>query len=50
MKKTTRSGLIVLIIFLIAIGAYTVFTLKGISGDSKITINSSDTYRVAEDS
>ena len=50
MKKTTKSGLIVLIIFLIDIGAYTVFTLKGITGDSKITINSSDTYRVAEDS
>ena len=50
MTKTTKSGLIVLIIFLIAVCGYTVFTLRGVIGNSKITINSSESYRVAEDS
>lgn len=50
MKKTTRSGLIVLIIFLIAVGAYTFYTIKGMGSDTKATASSSSTYRVAEDS
>lgn len=52
MKKTTKSGLIVLIIFLIAVGAYTFYTIKGMNSDSKTSVSSSasNTYRVAEDS
>ena len=50
MKKTTKSGLIVLIIFLIAVGAYTFYTIKGMGNDSKTTLSASGTYRVAEDS
>lgn len=50
MKKTTKSGLIVLILFLIAIAVYVFFSFKGFTGDSKVAINSSNTYRVAEDS
>lgn len=50
MKKTTKSGLIVLIIFLIAVGAYTFYTIKGMGNSSSTTASSSDTYRVAEDS
>ena len=50
MKKTTKSGLIVLIIFLIAVGAYTFYTIKGMGNGSSTAISSSNTYRVAEDS
>ncbi len=50
MKKTTKSGLIVLIIFLIAVAAYTFYTIKGMGNSSSTTASSSDTYRVAEDS
>lgn len=52
MKKTTKSGLIVLIIFLIAVGAYTFYTIKGMNSDSKTSVSSSasNKYRVAEDS
>ncbi len=50
MTKTTRSGLIVLIIFLIAVGAYTFYSIKGINQDTTSIGSSSGTYRVAEDS
>ena len=50
MTKTTRSGLIVLIIFLIAVGAYTFYSIKGINQDTTSIGSSSNTYRVAEDS
>lgn len=50
MKKTTKSGLIVLILLLIAIAAYTVYEIRGLNGDSGIKVTSTDSYRVAEDS
>ena len=50
MKKTTKSGLIVLILLLIAIAAYTVYEIRGLSGVSDVKVTSSDSYRVAEDS
>ena len=50
MKKTTKSGLIVLIIFLLAIAAYTAYTIWGMNRDSSKISSSSGTYRVAQDS
>ena len=50
MKKTTKSGLIVLILLLIAIAAYTVYEIRGLNGVSDVKVASSDSYRVAEDS
>ena len=50
MTKTTKSGLIVLIIFLIATAAYTVYSLTDFGRSSHVTADSSNTYRVAEDS
>lgn len=50
MTKTTKSGLIVLIIFLIAVGAYTFYSIKGINHDTTSSDSSSNTFRVAEDS
>ena len=50
MKKTTKSGLIVLILLLIAIAAYTVYEIRGLNGVSDVKVTSSDSYRVAEDS
>jgi len=50
MKKTTKSGLIVLILLLIAIAAYTVYEIRELNGDSGIKVTSTDSYRVAEDS
>ena len=50
MKKTTKSGLIVLILLVIAIAGYTVYTLKNMNNDNHIKLSTSDTYRVAEDS
>lgn len=50
MKKTTKSGLIVLILLVIAIAGYTVYTLKNMNNDNLIKLSTSDTYRVAEDS
>lgn len=50
MKKTTKSGLIVLILLLIAIATYTVYEIRGLNGDSGIKVTSTDSYRVAEDS
>ena len=51
MKKTTKSGLIVLILLLIGIAAYTVYSVLDIqNSDSIKTASDSASYRVAEDS
>ena len=50
MKKTTKSGLIVLIIFLIATVGYTLFTIQKSFSSENLKTAGADTYRVAEDS
>ena len=50
MKKTTRSGIIVLVLLLIAVGAYTVYEIRGLNFDSNARVSSTNSYRVAEDS
>ena len=50
MKNTTKSGLVVLILLLIAIAGYTVYTIRNMNDEGNITITKSDSYRVGEDS
>ncbi len=50
MKKTTKSGLIVLILLILAIVGYTVYTIHGMDSGTTTSIASTETYRVAEDS
>ena len=51
MKKTTRSGLIVLILMLIGMGLYTAYTIFRMNGGRLFrSINATETFRVAEDS
>lgn len=50
MKKSTKSGLVVLILLLICIGGYTGYTIWNMNRDSSPAVASSGTYRVAEDS
>ena len=51
MKKSTKSGLIVLILLLIVMAVYTVITIRKMNGQtSGSQLFSSDSYRVAEDS
>ena len=51
MKKTTRSGLIVLILMLVGMGLYTAYTIFHMNGGRLFrSVTSTETYRVAEDS
>ena len=51
MKKTTRSGLIVLILMLVGMGLYTAYTIFRMNGGRLFrSINATETFRVAEDS
>ena len=50
MKKTTKSGLIVLILLLIVIAGYVFYIIHGMNFNSNIKVTASDSYRVAEDS
>ena len=51
MKRAVKSGLIVLILLIIGIAAYTVFTILNMdNGESVNLTSSSGSYRVAEDS
>ena len=51
MKKTTRSGLIVLILMLVGMGLYTAYTIFRMNGGRLFrSVTSTETYRVAEDS
>ncbi len=51
MKKTTKSGLIVLILLILAVSGYTAYSILSMNNkkSAQYTVNSS-TYRVAEDS
>ena len=50
MRKTTKSGLIVLILLIIAITGYTLYEIRGIKNEANSKVASSNSYRVAEDS
>ena len=51
MKKTTRPGLIVLILMLVGMGLYTAYTIFRMNGGRLFrSVTSTETYRVAEDS
>ncbi len=50
MKKSTKSGLFVLIIFLIFIAGYTLYTIRSSFIKDNLRNSTTDTYRVAEDS
>ncbi len=51
MKKTTKSGLIVLIILLVCIAGYIGYTVWNMNrGDTSVSAASSGSYRIAEDS
>ena len=50
MKRSSKSGLLVLILLLIGAGIYTFYVIRGMKSDDNIKISSTDSYRVAEDS
>ena len=50
MKKSAKSGIVVLILLLLAVGAYTAYEIRGMNDDSNLNLSSSNSYRVAEDS